>query len=86
MPTSVGLDTETDALLRRLARTSGRTKSDILREAVVRLAEEREAASSADSPYALISDLVGIAGGGPPDMARRHKQAFRDALLSRARR
>ena len=86
MPTSVRLDTETEALLRRLARTSGRTKSDILREAVVRLAEEHEASSSADSAYALISDLVGIARGGPPDMARRHKRAFRDTLSKRARR
>ena len=80
MPTSVRLDAETDMLLRRLARTSGRTKSDILREAVVRLAEQHEASCSADSPYALISDLVGIARGGPPDMARRHKQAFRDTF------
>ncbi len=86
MPTSVRLDTETEALLRRLARTSGRTKSDILREAVVRLAEEHEVSSSADNPYALISDLVGIAHGGPPDLARRHKRAFRDALSKRARR
>ncbi len=86
MPTSVRLDTETDTLLRRLARSSGRTKSDILREAVVRLAEEHEALSSADSPYALISDLVGIARGGPPDMARGHKQAFRDTLSNKARR
>ncbi len=86
MPTSVRLDTETETLLRRLARKSGRTKSDILREAVVRLAEEQEASSSADSPYALISDLVGIAQGGPPDMARRHKQAFREVLSNRASR
>ena len=86
MPTSVRLDTETEALLRQLARTSGRTKSDILREAVVRLAEEHEVSSSADNPYALISDLVGIAHGGPPDIARRHKRVFRDALSKRARR
>ncbi len=86
MPTSVRLDTETDTLLRRLARASGRTKSDILREAVVRLAEEHETPSSADSPYALISDLVGIARGGPRDMARRHKGAFRETLSKAARR
>ena len=85
MPTSVRLDTETDTLLRRLARTSGRTKSDILREAVVRLAEEHEAPSSTDRPYALISDLVGIASGGPTDIARRHKQAFRNTLSKKSR-
>jgi hypothetical protein len=84
MPTSVRLDTETETLLRRLARTSGRTKSDILREAVVRLAEEHSASSPADGPYALIADLVGIAQGGPRDVARGHKQAFRDVLSSKA--
>ena len=85
MPTSVKLDAETEALLRRLARTSGRTQSDILREALVRYSADREK-DSADSPYALIADLVGIAQGGPTDLARRHKQAFRDALANRARR
>lgn len=86
MTASVRLDTETETLLRRLARTSGRTKSDILREAVVRLTEEHAASSSADSPYALIADLVGIAQGGPRDVARGHKRAFRDALSNKARR
>lgn len=86
MPTSVRLDTETEALLRRLARTSGRTKSDILREAVVHLAEEHAASTPANSPYTLISDLVGIANGGPGDVARRHKHAFREALSGRGRR
>ena len=85
MPTSVRLDTETETLLRRMARTNGRTKSDILREAVVRLAEEHSASSPADGPYALIADLVGIARGGPRDVARGHKQAFRDVLSNKAR-
>jgi len=86
MPTSVRLDTETEALLRRLARTSGRTKSDILREALVRMAEENAASSSADSPYARIADLIGVAGGGPRRLARGHKPAFRATLSSKARR
>ena len=83
MPTSVRLDAETEALLRRLAHLSGRTKSDVLREAVVRLSREHEALSPADGPYALISDLVGIARGGPDDLARRHKQAFREKLANK---
>lgn len=86
MPTSVRLDTETEALLRRLARTSGRTKSDVLREALVRLAEQHDATSSVESPYSLVADLVGIARGGPSDLAGRHKQAFRDALSKRNQR
>ena len=83
MPTSVRLDAETEALLRRLAHLSGRTKSDVLREAVVRLSREQEALSPADGPYALISDLVGIARGGPDELARHHKQAFREKLANR---
>jgi len=86
MPTSVRLDTQTEALLRRLAQSSGRTKSDVLREAVVRLAEEYAASCPTDSPYARIADLVGIARGGPRDVARGHKQAFRDLWSNRARR
>ena len=86
MPTSVRLDAETDALLRRLAHLTGRTKSDVLREALIRLSQEQEAISADEGPYAIISDLVGIAHGGPDDLARRHKRAFRDTLASRTRR
>ena len=77
MPTSVRLDPETETLLNQLARSQGRTKSDILREALHRLAQEERNNKTADSPYDLIADLVGIAQDGPEDLARRHKQAFR---------
>jgi hypothetical protein len=45
-----------------------------------RLARSRgqPTAEVGDGPYALIADLVGIAQGGADDLARRHKQAFRD--------
>jgi hypothetical protein len=85
MPTSVRLDAGSEALLRRLAHLSGRTKSDVLREALLRLSREHEALAPGDGPYTLVSDLVGIAHGGPDDLARRHKQAFRDKLASRSR-
>jgi len=85
MPTSVRLDAECEALLRRLAHLSGRTKSDVLREALLRLSREQEAISRDDGPYSLVSDLVGVAHGGPDDLARRHKEAFRDKLASRRR-
>ncbi len=80
MATSVRLDPETEALLKRLARRSGRTKSDMLREALFRLAEEEQTGAKGDHPYAIISDLIGLASGGPPDLARAHKRAFRKRL------
>ncbi len=84
MPISVRLDPETEALLKRLARRSGRTKSDILREALLRLAEEEKTGGQANRTYNLISDLIGVASGGPPDLARTHKRAFRQRLSKKA--
>jgi hypothetical protein len=87
MPTSVRLDSESEALLARLARSRGLTKSAVLRAALLRLAQDEEpTAAAGDGPYSLIADLVGIAQGGPDDLARNHKRAFRDILAGKARR
>ncbi len=80
MPTSVRLDPETEALLRKLARTSGRTKSEVIREALHRMSEEAHGAAETGSLYDAIEDLVGIADVGPGDLARHHKQRFREKL------
>lgn len=70
MPTSVRLDAETEALLARLAHNRRQTKSAILREALLRLAQDENTNNSVDGPYALIADFVGIAEGGPDDLSR----------------
>ncbi len=80
MPTSVRLDPETEALLKRLARSSGRTKSEVIREALHRMSDEARGAAEAGSLYHAISDLVGIAEGGPKDLARHHKKRYREKL------
>ncbi len=86
MPTSVRLDPETESLLNRLARTRQQTKSDILREALHRLAQAEQAEEADYSPYDRIADLVGIARSGPDDLARQHKRAFQDLLITKKRR
>ena len=83
MPTSVRLDAETESLLRRLARTSGRTKSEIIREALQRMAEGAAEAAEPESLYHALEDLVGIAEDGPEDLAGEHKAHFRDRLRRR---
>ena len=83
MPTSVRLDPETEALLERLAQTYRRTKSDILREAIHRFAEDEQVKKVDKGPYNLVADLIGIVQSGPDDLARHHKQAFRDMLASK---
>lgn len=79
MPTGVRLDSDTEALLARLAHSRKETKSAVLRAALLRLADDG-AGQGGEGPHALISDLVGIARGGPQDLARHHKQAFREML------
>jgi predicted DNA-binding protein len=83
MPTSVRLDPETEALLRRLARSSGRTKSEIIREALHRMATGSAEAAEPESVYHTIEDLVGIADDGPEDLAEDHKRRFREKLARR---
>lgn len=83
MPTSVRLDPETQALLGKLARASGRTKSDVLREALQHLARSRSADAGERSPFDEVSDLIGIGAGGPVDLARQHKAEYRRALARR---
>jgi len=80
MPTSVRLDPETEALLRRLARSSGRTKSEVIREALQRMAAGAVEAAEPASLYEAIADLVGIADDGPEDLSEQHKQHFREKL------
>ena len=80
MPTSVRLDTKTELLLKRLARRSGRSKSEVLRDALHRVAEPSADDDEAASVHSLIADLVGAAGQSKANLARRHKHAYREAL------
>ncbi len=82
MPTSVRLDSKTETVVRRLARQTRRTKSEVIREAIARLAEEGNTARPS-RPYAAVEDLIGIAHGGPPDLARRADEAFKDLLVGK---
>jgi predicted DNA-binding protein len=80
MPTSVRLDPETEVLLKRLARRSGRSKSEVLRDALHRMTERAVTKAEEGSVYSLMSDLVGAAKQGPANLARRHKHAYQEAL------
>lgn len=85
MPTSVRLDPETEALLKRLAHNSGRSKSEVIREALHRLSEEAQRSAKQEGLYHSIADLVGVADHGPEDFARQHKKRFREKLSRRRR-
>lgn len=85
MPTSVRLDPETESLLKRLATSSGRSKSEVIREALHRLSEEPQRSREQGGLFDSIADLVGIADAGPEHLAREHKKRFRKKLGKRQR-
>ena len=79
MPTSVRLDPVTDTMLRRFAAKTGRTKSDILREAVAYFVKQASSSPSR-TVYDLIPDLIGVEEGGDPTLSRRTGEAFQEKL------
>ncbi len=82
MPTSIRLDPETESVLRRLARRTGRTQSSIIREAILRMAGDRPRPKQGDTLYDRMADLVGTGHGGPPDLASRSEEMLRTLPLA----
>lgn len=85
MPTSVRLDPETESVVRRLARKTGRTKSSIIREAILKMAEDAIRPTSGPTLYDKMSDLLGVGHGGPTDLASRSEEILRNVFAQRKR-
>jgi hypothetical protein len=82
MPTSVRLDLETEALLERVARTSGRSKSWVVREA---LAAYVARAAYAVRPFELMAPFIGAGGTGRVDASERTGEALAAQVREKAR-
>lgn len=80
---TVRLDTETETTLRRLAAQRGQSKSDVIRDAIVRLAEIEEAGADG-SAYARLRPFVGIDDSGGRQLSRRTGRRFREHLEAEA--
>ena len=81
MPVSVRLDPKTEELVARLARKKGRTKSEVIRQAIRVLAEGQEG-KKPSRPYDAISHLIGCARGGPRDLSTASLVSTEGALRS----
>jgi predicted DNA-binding protein len=79
MPTSVRLDPEVAARLRKMAKTEGVPLSELLRRAAARYCNEL-ANTSLDLRLADVVGVVGSTGG----RARRSGEAYRKALQRRS--
>ena len=86
MPTSLRLDDRTRHLLDRLARRDGKTRSDVIREAIHEYGKTRSAGSVSVSVHDSIRHLVGIVEGGDPTLSQRTGERFAEIVREKARR
>ena len=86
MPFSLRLDHDTEAKIRRLSAAMGRSKSEVVREAVARFAPECDSAPERDeSAFDRLKPYVGIVRTGGANYSRETHAKYR-ALLQRKRR
>jgi hypothetical protein len=82
MAISVRLDPKTEALLRQLARASGRSKSWVVREAVAAYSAN---APDVRTPYEALAPFIGAGGTGATDLSERTGERFADGVQAKAR-
>lgn len=74
-----------DSLARRLdemARQRGVRRSVLVREAL-RAYLEGGALAAGERPFDRVRDLAGVAYGGPPDLAARHREYLKEIFRAR---
>jgi len=76
---SVRVSEKTGRAVARRARTSGRTESAVVRQAI----EEYVERGPGEAPYAALRDLVGMVREGPRDLSERSGDKVRGLLLAR---
>jgi predicted DNA-binding protein len=81
MPFSLRLDRETEAKIRRLTAATGRSKSEVVREAVAHYAPDGVAdASDGGSAFDRLKPFIGIVGTGGAHYSKDTHAKYRAAL------
>jgi Arc/MetJ-type ribon-helix-helix transcriptional regulator len=83
MPTTVRLDAGTLRLMHRLVRRTGRTKSEIIRDAIRRLGEGEEAAAAPKTAYDAMEHAIGCWDSGGARLSEQTGRRFRALLIAR---
>ena len=87
MPFSVRLDRETEAMIDRLAREKGTSRSSVVREAVAQYASVVDDRTTA---YERLKPLIGISRSGRGDLSqdtgRKFTELLKNKRATRARR
>lgn len=79
------LDHATAEALRRLVAASGKTRSDVVRAAILRLAEETGSRPE-ETPFGKVAHLLGSVKGIPKDLSERTGERFSAVAAEKRRR
>lgn len=84
MVTSVRLDLATERNLTKLSKVTGRTKSDLIRQAVKGLtAQVDQQLKRGPTAYDRLLDMIGVVDLGPDDRAARSEELLRKRFEAR---
>jgi hypothetical protein len=78
---SVRIDPKTQRLVARLARRRGRTRSDVVREAIAELAAREEGLAQDETPYEKVRHLIGCVKDAAPDLSEGTGERFYRMLV-----
>jgi hypothetical protein len=82
----VRLDPESEQALNRLVRETGKTKSEIVREALTRLPRKRSSKKAAVRPYDLMKSGIGCVSSGDLNPSQRAGDKFYEILAEKKKR
>ena len=86
MPFSLRLDPETEAKIRRLTAATGRSKSEVVREAVAHYAPDRDAApASGASAFDRLKPFIGVVATGGANYSTETHTNYRELLRRKHR-
>lgn len=86
MPFSLRLDPDTEAKIRRLTSATGRSKSEVVREAVAQYVPNRDAVSApGESAFDRLTPFVGVVGTGGAHYSKQTHLKYRELLRRKHR-
>ncbi len=86
MPFSLRLDPETEAKIRQLTAATGRSKSEVVREAVAQYAPDRDGAPApGESAFDRLKPFIGVVGTGGANRSAQNHVKYRDLLRRKHR-
>ena len=86
MPFSLRLDPDTEAKIRQLTAATGRSKSEVVREAVAQYAPDRDSAPApGESAFDRLKPFIGTVSTGGAHYSKRTHTKYRELLRQKHR-